>query len=65
MIEYSDEELTARWIKFQRDYHGKRFLHNGRILSKCAGFGLVERGEVKETELITVESDYHKKLIAV
>ena len=65
MKEKADPESYARWIQFQRDYHGKRFLHKHRIISKAAAFGLVERGEVPEHDLVEVESDYHKKMIMV
>ena len=65
MKEKADPESYARWIQFQRDYHGKRFLHKGRIISKVAAFGLIERGEVLENDLVEVASDYHKKMILV
>lgn len=65
MKEKSDLESYARWIKFHRDYFGKRFLYRGRIISKAAAFGLIERGEVQEQDLVKVDSDYHKKMIIV
>jgi hypothetical protein len=65
MIHLADEETTKNWIKFQRDYFGKRFFYKGWIISKAAAFGLIERGEVQEQDLVKVDSDYHKKIILV
>lgn len=65
MIELANTDLIERWKIFHKHYFGKRFKYRGIVLAKWEAFGMIERNEISEYQLQTINTDYCKKFITV